>query len=59
MNEQGEVVKNKERLVSKGYSQQKGIEYEETFSPIARIKAIRMFLAYVTNKNFKMLGQHF
>lgn len=54
MNEQGEVVRNKEILVWKGYSQQEGIDYEETFTPIAKIEAIRMFLAYIANKKFKM-----
>ena len=37
MNEQGEVVRNKARLVCKGYSQQEGIDYEETYAPMARI----------------------
>ena len=46
MNEQGEVVRYKARLVCKGYSQQEGIDYEETFALVARIEAIRMFLAY-------------
>ena len=41
MNEQGEVVRNKERLVGKGYSQQKGIDYDETYDLVARIEAIR------------------
>ena len=54
MNEQGEVIRNKERLVCKGYSQQEGIDYEETYAPIARMEAIKMFLAYAENKNFKV-----
>ena len=54
MNEQGEVIRNKERLVCKGYSHQEGIDYEETSTPIARMEAVRMFLEYATNKNFKV-----
>ena len=54
MNEQGEVVRNKARLICKGYSQQEGIDYEETYAPVARMEAIRMFLAYATNKNLKV-----
>nr|GEZ82495.1 hypothetical protein [Tanacetum cinerariifolium] len=46
------VIRNKARLVSVGYSQQEGIDYDETFAPVARIKAIRLFLAYVAHKNF-------
>ena len=53
MNEQWGVVRNKARLVCKGYSQQ-GVDYEETFASIARIEALRMFLAYAANKNFKV-----
>lgn len=44
MNEQGEVVINKERLVYQVYSKKEGIDYEETFSPIASIKAVIMLL---------------
>ena len=54
MNEQGEVVRNKARLVCKGYSMQDGIDYEETYAPVVRMEAVRMFLAYVAKKNFKM-----
>ena len=54
MNEQEEVVRNKARLVCKGYSWQEGIDYEETFSPMARIEAVRLFLAYATPKKFKV-----
>ena len=54
MNEQGEVVRNKERLVCKNYSQQEGIDYEETYALVARIEAVRLFLAYATHKKFKV-----
>ncbi|GKA51325.1 retrovirus-related pol polyprotein from transposon TNT 1-94 [Tanacetum coccineum] len=46
MDEHGVVTKNKAILVAQGYNQQKGIDYEETFAPVARLKAIRIFLAY-------------
>ncbi|KAJ9542154.1 hypothetical protein OSB04_028660 [Centaurea solstitialis] len=52
--ESGVIVRNKERLVAKGYSQQEGIDYDETFAPVARIEAIRIFLAYAAHKNIKV-----
>ena len=54
MNQQGEVVINKTRLVCKGYSQQEGIDYEETYAPVTRIEAIWLFLPYATQKKFKV-----
>ncbi|GJV42913.1 retrovirus-related pol polyprotein from transposon TNT 1-94 [Tanacetum coccineum] len=47
----GGVLKNKARLVAKGYRQEEGIDFEESFAPVARIKAIRIFIANVANKN--------
>ena len=38
----------------KSYSQQEGIDYEETYAPVARMEAIRIFLEYAKNKNFKI-----
>jgi vacuolar-type H+-ATPase catalytic subunit A/Vma1 len=49
LNELGEVVRNKARLVAQGYSQQEGIDYTETFAPIARLEAITLLLSYIVN----------
>nr|GFB81122.1 retrovirus-related Pol polyprotein from transposon TNT 1-94 [Tanacetum cinerariifolium] len=46
------VIRNKARLVAVGYSQQEGINYDETFAPVAQIEAIRLFLAYAAHKDF-------
>nr|GEZ39549.1 retrovirus-related Pol polyprotein from transposon TNT 1-94 [Tanacetum cinerariifolium] len=46
------VIQNKARLVAVGYSQQEGINYDETFVPVARIEAIRLLLAYAAHKDF-------
>ncbi|GJX42284.1 retrovirus-related pol polyprotein from transposon TNT 1-94 [Tanacetum coccineum] len=46
------VIKNKERLVVQGYNQQEGIDYDETFAPVSRLEAIRIFLAFATYMNF-------
>ncbi|GJR17981.1 putative ribonuclease H-like domain-containing protein [Tanacetum coccineum] len=48
----GIVIKNKARLVAQGYNQEEGIDYDEVFAPVARIEAIRLFLAYASFKNF-------
>ncbi|GJZ02492.1 putative ribonuclease H-like domain-containing protein [Tanacetum coccineum] len=50
--ERGIVIKNKARLVAQGYTQEEGIEYDEIFLPVARIEAIRLFLAYASFKDF-------
>ncbi|GKC41548.1 retrovirus-related pol polyprotein from transposon TNT 1-94 [Tanacetum coccineum] len=46
------VIRNKARLVAVGYCQQEGIDYDETFAPVAQIEAIRLFLAYAAHKDF-------
>nr|GEY62769.1 hypothetical protein [Tanacetum cinerariifolium] len=46
------VIQNKARLVAVGYSQQEGIDYDETFASVGRIEAIRLFLAYAAHKDF-------
>ncbi|GKA81831.1 putative ribonuclease H-like domain-containing protein [Tanacetum coccineum] len=50
--ERGIVIRNKARLVAQGYTQEEGIDYDEVFAPIARIEAIRLFLAYASFKDF-------
>ncbi|GJX48584.1 retrovirus-related pol polyprotein from transposon TNT 1-94 [Tanacetum coccineum] len=52
MDENGIVIKNKARLVAQGYNQQEGINYEETFAHVARLEAIRIFLAYAAYMGF-------
>jgi hypothetical protein len=52
--EKGEVVRNKSRVVAQGFSQKEGIDYEETFAPIARLEAIRILLAFSVAKGFKL-----
>ena len=54
MNEQGEVLRNKARLVCKGYSQQEKNDFEENFALVDRLETTRMFLAYEPNKNFNI-----
>ncbi|GKB46699.1 putative ribonuclease H-like domain-containing protein, partial [Tanacetum coccineum] len=50
--ERGIVVRNKARLVAQGYTQEEGIDYDKIFAPVARIEAIRLFLAYASFINF-------
>ena len=49
-----QVTRNKTRLVYKGYAQVEGIDFDETFAPIARMEAIRMFLAYACSRKIKV-----
>eukprot|EP00253_Pinus_taeda_P025727 PITA_25727 len=54
LNENGDVIRNKARLVCKGYAQQEGIDFEETLAPVSRLEAIRMFLALSSFQKFKV-----
>jgi hypothetical protein len=54
MNEQRKIVRNKAKLVCKGYAQVEGHDFDETFAPVARLDAIKMFLSYACHNNFKV-----
>nr|GFC62010.1 retrovirus-related Pol polyprotein from transposon TNT 1-94 [Tanacetum cinerariifolium] len=46
------VIRNKSRLVAKGYAQKEGVDFEESFTPVARLEAVRLFIAYAAHKSF-------
>nr|GEZ16665.1 copia protein [Tanacetum cinerariifolium] len=46
------VIRNKSHLVAKGYGQEEGIDFEESFAPVARLEAVKIFVAYASYKNF-------
>ena len=48
------MTRNKTRLVAQGFTQVEGLDFEETYAPVSRLEAIRMFLAYVAHHNFKL-----
>ncbi|GJR16211.1 retrovirus-related pol polyprotein from transposon TNT 1-94 [Tanacetum coccineum] len=48
--EENTVIRNKARLLAKGYNQQEGIDFEESFAPVARLEAVRLFVAYAAHK---------
>ncbi|GJR09415.1 putative ribonuclease H-like domain-containing protein [Tanacetum coccineum] len=50
--ERGTIIKNKARLVAQGYRQEEGVDYDEVFAPVARIEAIRLFLAFALHGPF-------
>ena len=55
LDENGDVTRNKEILFCKGYAQEEGIDYGETFSPVARLEGVRTLLAYSAYKGFEMV----
>jgi hypothetical protein len=52
--EDDEVVRNKAHLVAQGYSQVEGLDFRETFAPVAHLEAIRILLAFIASKGFKL-----
>jgi hypothetical protein len=52
--EDGEIVRNKARLVAQGFSQVEGLDFGKIFAPIARLEAIRILLAFAASKGFKL-----
>ncbi|GKB06642.1 retrovirus-related pol polyprotein from transposon TNT 1-94 [Tanacetum coccineum] len=51
LDELGGILKNKARLVARGYRQEEGIDFEESFAPVARLEAIRIFLVFAAHMN--------
>ncbi|XP_075086520.1 uncharacterized protein LOC142169185 [Nicotiana tabacum] len=54
LNEEGKVIRNKAKLVAQRYSQQEGVDYDETFTPVDRLESIRILLAYSSFKTFRL-----
>ncbi|GJZ33841.1 retrovirus-related pol polyprotein from transposon TNT 1-94 [Tanacetum coccineum] len=54
LDENGVVSRNKARLVAQGYNQQEGIDFDETYAPVARLESIRILLAYACAHDFKL-----
>ena len=52
--EHGTVIRNKSKLVVQGYTQVEGIDFDETFAPVARLKFIRILLTIASHLNFKL-----
>nr|GEW65242.1 putative ribonuclease H-like domain-containing protein [Tanacetum cinerariifolium] len=50
--EENTVIRNKSHFVAKGYAQMEGVDFEESFAPVARLEAVRLFIAYVAHKSF-------
>ena len=54
MNENGDITKNKVRLTVQGYSQEEGIDFEETYAPVAKLEAIKILLAFSVSQSVKL-----
>nr|GEV98439.1 retrovirus-related Pol polyprotein from transposon TNT 1-94 [Tanacetum cinerariifolium] len=50
--EENTLIRNKSRLVAKGYAQKEGVDFDESFAPVARLEAVRLFIAYAAHKSF-------
>nr|GEU42921.1 hypothetical protein [Tanacetum cinerariifolium] len=50
--EENTVIRNKSRVVAKGYAQKEGVDFEESFAPVSRLEDVRLFIAYVAHKSF-------
>nr|GEV35851.1 retrovirus-related Pol polyprotein from transposon TNT 1-94 [Tanacetum cinerariifolium] len=48
------VILNKARLVAKGYAQEEGVDFQESFAPVARLEAVQIFVAYAAHKSFQI-----
>ena len=54
LDKNGYITRNKARLVAKGYNQEEGINFDETFAPVARLEAIRLLLAHASSIDIKL-----
>jgi len=54
VDEPGLITRNIARLVAKGYNQEEGIDYDESFTPVARLEAVRLLLAFACMNDFKL-----
>ena len=54
LNEEGKIIRNKARLVAQGYVQEEGIDYEETYAPVARLDAIRLLFSFACANDFRL-----
>ena len=54
LNEEGKIIRNKARLVAQGYVQEEGINYEETYAPVARLDAIRLLFSFACANEFRL-----
>jgi len=54
MDEQGIIIRKKARLVTKGCNQEEGIDYDETYAPVARLEAVRLLLAFACVNGFRL-----
>ena len=54
LNADGKIVRNKARIVAKGYNQEFRIDFEESFAPVTRLEAIRILLTYASSKSFQL-----
>ena len=52
--EHGTIIRNKSRLIAQGYTQMEGIDFDETFAPVARLESIRILLPIASHLNFKL-----
>ena len=50
----GEIIRNKSRLVAQGYTQVEGVDFDESFAPVARLKSIRILMSIACTMNFKL-----
>ena len=55
--EDGEIIRNKSRLVVQGYTKVEGVDFDESFTPVARLESIRILMSIACTMNFKQIGR--